>query len=114
MRKREPLAAIEVEGDTWECAHKDKWPPIEVIAYQVDLIDPLPPDVPIAEAFRGVLPDVVYQRIRTWEQVCGLRAMCPQKCPSCRFSVKNGVPTSVVGTGLTHTIHTPHPTKKRQ
>ncbi|MBQ73361.1 MAG: hypothetical protein CMJ67_10700 [Planctomycetaceae bacterium] len=114
MGRRKPLEPLQVDGVVYECSHKRIWPPIEVIAYQTDLIDPLPPGVPIAEAFRGVLSDVVHQRIRTWEQVCGQREMSLQKCPGCRFSLKDGTPTTVVGTGLTHTIHTPHPKKKRQ
>ncbi len=104
MGRRKPLEPVRSEGDTYECAHKAIWPPIEVIAYQAELIDPLPPGVPIAEAFRGVLSDLVYQRVRTWEQVCGLREMSADKCLSCPHVVKNGKAPEV-GTGMSHTIY---------
>ena len=102
MGRRKPLEPLQADGAVYECAHKDRWPPIEVIAY---LIDPLPPGVPVAEAFRGVLSDVVYQRIRTWEQVCGQREMSVEACVSCPHVLKNGQEATVAGTGLTHTIH---------
>ena len=105
MGRRKSLTSVQSDGSVYECAHGDHWPPIEVIAYQTDLIDPLPPGVPIAEAFRGVLSDVVYQRIRTWEQVCGLREMSVDKCVSCPHAIKDGQKVTGVGTGLTHTIH---------
>lgn len=83
------------EGVEYQCSNRDLWPPAEVIAYKSELIDPLPPGVPVAEGFRGVLPDVTYQRIRTWEQVCGLLEMSEDKCPTCPHvehegSVKDG------------------------
>ena len=105
MGRRKPLESLQADGVVYECAHKDRWPPIEVIAYQAELIDPLPPGVPIAQAFRGVLSDVVYQRIRTWEQVCGQRKMSVEACVLCPHVLKNGKGATVVGTGLSHTIH---------
>jgi len=105
MGRRKPLEPVHSEGDVYECAHRGIWPPIEVSAYQEELIDPLPPGVPIAEAFRGVLSDLVYQRVRTWEQVCGLRdGMSMDKCLSCPHVVKNGKAPEA-GTGMSHTIY---------
>ena len=113
-RRRNQHPPLVVGDDQYECGNKAVWPPAEIAAYWDDLIAPLPAGVPVAEAFRGVLSDLTYQRIKTWEQVCGLREMCAQKCPTCPASVKNGVSASVPGTGLTHTIHTPHPGKKQR
>ena len=109
MGRRRPLEPVHNEGDVYECAHKAIWPPIEVIAYQEELIDPLPPGVPIAEAFRGVLSDLVYQRVRTWEQVCGLREMSADKCLSCPHVVKNEGPRSGDGDVTRHLQQARHP-----
>ena len=110
MRKRRnPLPSIECDGSQYECANKDLWPPVEVTAYKEELVDPLlqeHPNIPMAEAFRGVLPDVVYQRIKTWEQVCGLLEMDAGKCVLCPHVIKNGQRVTDIGTGRVGTIHT--------
>ena len=113
MRKRKNQhPPLEVGDDIYECGRKDFWPPPEIAAYHDELLQGLPPGIPKAEAFRGVLPDLVYRRIKTWEQACGLSQMNAEKCTSCPIAVKNGKPMTEVGTGRTNTIHMNYPGKQ--
>lgn len=107
-RKRNPMSPLKDGDHVYECVNKDFWPPVEVSAYKEELIDPVlreHPDLPVAEAFRGVLPDVTYQRIKTWEQVCGLHEMSSQRCISCPHVIKDGHRVTDIGTGRSNTIH---------
>lgn len=90
MKKRKKeMPPIEVDGVEYRCGNAHFWPPPE-IEYLADS----------AEELRYTVPDVVYQRIKTWEQVCGQLSMSPSKCPGCKLVVVDGVPTAKVGTGL--------------
>lgn len=65
------------------CRHGDKWPPGWARSGQS------------AEALRaqGFLKDEQFERARTWERVCGLMAMSPEKCPTCPYALQeDGLP----------------------
>jgi len=111
MKGKHLLQPLETEGGTYECANSKVWPPLEVVAYKEDLIDPLPDGVPISEGFRGVLPDLTYRRIKTWLQVCGLMEMEAEKCLTCPHLLKDGTRVAMGGTGHGRTIHNPYPGK---
>ena len=101
---RKPLPSIEIAGKDHACAHAGIWPPLEIIAYEVKE----------AQELRYVVSDVVYQRLRTWEQVCGLREMDEAKCPQCPHVVVNGVRAKEPGTGVKRNIDTPSLMHDRQ
>lgn len=89
MRKRRnPMPSIEVDGATLQCANAHFWPPPE-IEFLADS----------AEELRYTVPDVVYQRLKTWEQACGLKAMDASKCSGCKWVVIDGKPATAARTG---------------
>lgn len=80
MKKRlKPMAPMTYEGSEMRCAHAQFWPPIEVEVYKKS-----------AEELRYDVEDLTYQRIKTWEHVCGLLAMSPDKCPECPHVRRDG------------------------
>jgi len=93
---RKPTPPLEVAGKVYRCAHAAIWPPMEITVYQAS-----------AEELRYTVEDVVYQRLRTWEQVCGLREMDPAKCTRCPHVIVNGKPLRQPGTGVSRRIDTP-------
>ena len=89
MRKRRnPMPSIEDGGSALQCGNADFWPPPE-IEFLADS----------AEDLRYTVPDVVYQRIKTWEQVCGLLKMDASKCAGCPWVVIDGKPATAGRTG---------------
>lgn len=100
---RKPLPSIEVGGKEHTCSHAAIWPPMEVTVYQAT-----------AEELRYTVEDVVYQRLRTWEQVCGLREMDPTKCTRCPHVIVNGKPLRPAGTGVARRIDSPAMMRDRQ
>ena len=85
------MPPIEVDGRVIQCSNAHFWPPPEM-EYLADS----------AEQLRYTVPDVVYQRLKTWEQACGLKAMDEQKCSGCKWAIIDGKPASVqrVGKGI--------------
>lgn len=92
---RKPLPSIEVAGKDHACAHAAIWPPLEITVYQAT-----------AEELRYTVEDVVYQRLRTWEQVCGLLEMDAAKCVQCPHVIVDGQPLREPGTGKARMIRT--------
>ena len=90
MRKRrKPMKPIQDdEGKQLVCSNADFWPPPE-IEYLADT----------AEELRYSVPDVVYQRLKTWEQVCGLKVMDASKCSGCNLAIIDGKPVTEGRTG---------------
>lgn len=89
MRKRrKPMPPIESDGKTLRCGNAMFWPPPE-IEHLGDT----------AEELRYSIPDVTYQRIKTWEQMCGLKTMAPSKCLGCKLVVIDGKPNTQARTG---------------
>lgn len=82
MKKRaKPMLPLQVDGVEYKCSCADYWPPIEVEVYGGS-----------AQDLRHTVPDLVYQRIRTWEGACGLFSMSAEKCPQCPYVQVNGEP----------------------
>jgi len=94
-----------LEGVEHQCKHEQLWPPIEVQAYG-----------PTAEHVRYKVSNVRYQRVKTWEQVCGLHEMNSGKCPSCPHVVIDGVPATSAGIGgpTAHATTTVNPLRRKQ
>ncbi len=69
---KKTMDPIEVEGKQYRCSNESIWPPIEIGVYG-----------PTAEHVRYIVSDVRYQRIKTWENLCGLRQMEAPKCLGC-------------------------------
>ena len=89
MKKRKkPMPPIESDGQTLQCANAQFWPPLE-IEHLADT----------AEELRYTVPDVVYQRIKTWEQACGLKAMDASKCLGCKWVIIDGTPATAPRNG---------------
>ena len=94
-RRKTPMSPIEVGNKELECRNAAFWPPLEI----EHLADS-------SEELRFRVPDVVYQRIKTWEQVCGLLQMNPDKCLTCPYVVIDGVAAQEPGTRNARTIVT--------
>lgn len=71
------MKPLQQEGEeVLRCAHEKIWPPP-----QLHLIPkPYGTDV---EYLRFRIPDEIYLKVKTWQGVCGLTQMEPQKCSSC-------------------------------
>lgn len=82
-KRRKHMAPLTYGGSELRCANAQFWPPIEVDVYQKS-----------AEELRHDVPDLTYQRIKTWEQVCGIMTMSPDKCPTCPHAIVDGSSTS--------------------
>jgi len=80
MGKRS-MCPLEVDGKEYRCANEAIWPPIEIEVYG-----------PTAEHVRYIVSDVKYQRIKTWEKLCGLRQMEATKCLKCPLVTHEGEP----------------------
>lgn len=78
MRKDRMGTLKQGNGDELSCSRGTMWPPIEAIIYGGAI-----------EA-RPRISEQKYNEIRVWEQACGLRAMSPEKCPSCPYVNVNG------------------------
>lgn len=71
------LRSLKTETDTLCCAHWKEWPPREILAN---------PDETSEDLYRsGEIGPVGFQRIQTWEKVCGLLEMAASKCLQCPF-----------------------------
>ena len=92
-RRRKQMPPIEIEGVEHRCGNACFWPPLEIECLGGS-----------AEDLRYAVPDVVYQRLKTWERVCGLMEMSPSKCPSCPLLVVGGKPVKEPGTGKARQI----------
>lgn len=62
------LKPIEVESTTYECTHKEMWPP---------------PYAKMADAQVRAISDTIYEQVKTWRRVCGLDEMNSEKCLKC-------------------------------
>ena len=94
MKKRKhPLRGIEIDGVLHECSNAAVWPPAECEVYEAS-----------AEELRYSVPDLVYQRLKTWEQVCGLFAMSEEKCVTCPYVKVGGQRQRAVGVAVTNPI----------
>ena len=108
MKKRKhPLAGIEIDGVLHECSNAAVWPPAECEVYEAS-----------AEELRYSVPDLVYQRLKTWEQVCGLFTMSGEKCVECPYVKVEGQRRKAVGVATTNPVRNArtiqmHLTKKR-
>ena len=69
---------------------------MEVVAYEAS-----------PEELRYVFPGVVYRRLKTWEQVCGLMEMEADKCSQCPHVIVDGKAVREPGTGKARMIRTP-------
>lgn len=64
------------DGSTLRCFHAKVWPPPHLhLIPKVLGLD--------TEYLRNRIPNEIYLRVKTWEGVCGLTAMKPEKCLSC-------------------------------
>jgi len=96
LRKRKnPMQPLGVRGIEYQCSNAHVWPPLEIEVYGGT-----------AQDLRYVVDDLVYQRVKTWEQVCGLMLMSENKCPTCPFVLIDGKPLREPGTGKVNRIHT--------
>jgi hypothetical protein len=101
-RRKEVMGSFQHDGAGHTCSQAPFWPPVEIEAYGETS----------AQALRYVVSDLIFQRIRTWEQVCGLMEMNPNKCLTCPYVLRDGKRLKPVGTGLGKHIHTRRSIKK--
>ena len=103
MRKRKnPMPPIEIDGVEYGCGNADVWPPLE-IEHLADT----------AEELRYTVPDLVYQRLKTWERACGILRMSEDKCPTCPFVMIDGEPATKAGMASASTIKNKRILRKR-
>lgn len=93
-KRRKPMQPVEEDGITHRCSNADFFPPPEA-----QYLSQVPEDL------RYSVPDLVYQRLKTWQQVCGLLEMDLDKCVKCPHLLV-GDQVRSVGTGKTRSIHT--------
>lgn len=94
MRKRRNhMPPMMDGGKKYECRNAMFWPPPE-IEYLADT----------AEELRYSVPNVVYQRIKTWEKMCGIMGMQADKCPTCPLVIVDGKPATRTGSPSAKTI----------
>ena len=89
------MQPLEVRSIEYQCSNAHVWPPLEIEVYGG-----------AAQGLRYVVDDLVYQRVKTWEQVCGLMMMSENKCPTCPFVIIDGKPLREPGTVNAKRIHT--------
>jgi len=71
------------DGKTYRCANETFWPPVHAA-------------IGSSEEIRFRFPDAVYERMKAWERVCGLKEMSESKCFGCSFlRDEKGIPVSV-------------------
>lgn len=74
------LAPIEVGNTVYHCRHEMMWPPFVMTL-----------GLTAAELrSRGDVTEEQYNKLRTWENVCGLQKMSAEKCPLCPYALKDG------------------------
>jgi|SRR3989344_5624808 len=73
-------------GKTGTCANGTLWPPVHIQVYGS------------AEEARFKVPDPVYLKLKTYEQVCGLEKM-GEKCKTCPYLVVDGIRVKPPGGG---------------
>ena len=74
-------------GSVLACQNGKLWPPKEAwVGTEPDTI-------------RASLGDTELARFRTWERVCGLLRMSPDKCQQCPLVIIDGVPATEAGSG---------------
>ena len=76
---RNKMGTLEVKGETLTCLYGAKWPPAEIEAYG---------SIAVASQY---LTDPEILRLETYEKVCGLKEMSPDKCLKCPYVVRDGV-----------------------
>lgn len=71
----EPLKTKLGNGKTavLHCLHASMWPPVHT-----RLAEPIE-----AQRAAGLLDDLKYEQIKTWQRVCGLQEMAAGKCLGC-------------------------------
>ena len=62
------------------CAMGQVWPPIQIKVFGS------------VEGARPHVDPATYDRLRVWDRACGLTAMEPERCLTCRHVIKDGVP----------------------
>jgi len=82
MPRRYRMGSYTQDGVAHTCAVGTEWPPGHMLVYDT------------VEDAREEVSDAEYQRIRVWEEACGLHKMDPAKCQTCPQLLKNGVPLS--------------------
>lgn len=78
---------VEVEGVKLSCSNPG-WPPTKILVYGTNL-----------EEIRPLVSPQEYHKLKTWQNVCGLTVMSPDKCPSCPHVLRDGVGGVTPGTG---------------
>jgi len=73
------------EGKTFRCANEAHWPPPHSA-------------IGSAEQVRFRFDDAVYERMKAWERVCGLKQMEASKCQGCQF-LRNEMGQPLVASG---------------
>lgn len=74
-----PLDPLTLDsGETISCRHASIWPPVRAVALQESIE---------AQRMAGDITNQEYERLRTWERVCGLAAMDPEKCTTCPYAI---------------------------
>ena len=93
---------VEVGGKELSCANKE-WPPVKVLVYGEDL-----------EEIRPMVTPSEYHKLKTWEKVCGLTAMDPEKCPGCPYVLIDGIQKTQFGTGRRVALGRNYPRKAKK
>ena len=75
---RHNFKPVEEEGEVYTCQNAQHWPPIHIVVHGT------------AEDVRENESNHIFQKVRVWEQVCGLLEMDMSKCRTCPYLMRNG------------------------
>jgi len=77
--KLKPITVETADGEGVEifCTHRNDWPPAHARL----------PDTADSLRASGAITETKYQQLQTWQRVCGLMAMDPEKCVTCKLAL---------------------------
>lgn len=66
------------DDETITCRHARIWPPARAVLLDESIEE---------QRAMGDITTEEYERLRTWQRVCGLKAMNAEKCPACPHAI---------------------------
>ena len=74
------MGEVTVGEHVYTCSLGKLWPPLEIVYYGT------------LEEAAPYVKNTTYQRLNVWAQVCGLKTMQEDKCPTCPHVLCDGKP----------------------